>query len=410
MKGNKKLITYGLFCALMVVLHRPLPFNFTDTLLDRFIMYNVEFLLRCLYVYPTRLCSDSMCELIWTRAALAKLMLAVGPWTSEDPEITIKNFKVDHIPARVYIPFNRSSDGAIIYIHGGGFVLGTMDMYESFIRQVVKNTRMTVFSMDYRLAPEHAFPAALDDCEHMVLEVLRRAYDKYGINRNRIALMGDSAGGGLIASLSYRLRYRRDIIQPKVQILIYPLVQVHNLRTPSYEYFYRVMAGTGFIEPRLIAQYYLMYAGVEGKLNEQMTRLVLDNEHLSQQARVSIQPYVDLRLVPPSFRYGRNITLWQQKYDERTSRRLIPFLLNPEFSPLVQPDLHGVPSALVVTMEHDILRDEGILYAQRLIQAGIPTTWKHFGTGFHAMLNFHNIIPSSERVVKYISDWALNHI
>lgn len=110
------------------------------------------------------------------------------------------------------------------------------------------------------------------------------------------------------------------------------------------------------------------------------------------------------------YRYGRNITAWKQKYSEETSRRLLPLLLNPEFSPIVQPDLSRVPPALVVTMEHDILRDEGILYARRLLKAGVPTTWKHFSTGFHAMLNFHAILPSSERVVTYISDWTRDHI
>lgn len=173
---------------------------------------------------------------MWMRTTLENIMLAVGPWSMEDPDVTIKEFKIDHIPTRIYIPHNRSSDGAIIYIHGGGFVLGTMDMYESVIREIVKRTKTVevllriakfysrffkmlfqiAFSMDYRLAPEHVFPAALDDCEQMVLHVLQHGCLEYGINKSRVVLMGDSAGGGLIASLTYRLRNRQDIMQPKV--------------------------------------------------------------------------------------------------------------------------------------------------------------------------------------------------
>ena len=75
------------------------------------------------------------------------------------------------------------------------------------------------FSLDYRLAPEHTFPAGLDDCERAVLHIMKKAYKDYGINTGRIALMGDSAGGGLVASLTYRFRHRTDIPQPKASIL-----------------------------------------------------------------------------------------------------------------------------------------------------------------------------------------------
>lgn len=63
------------------------------------------------------------------------------------------------------------------------------------------------------------------------------------------------------------------------------------------------MSGTGFVDPRLIAQYYLMYAGVDDDMNEEMTRQALDNEHMSKQTRYTVQRYVDLRLIPRSLRF-----------------------------------------------------------------------------------------------------------
>ena len=76
---------------------------------------------------------------------MEKFLAIVGPWSFVDSVVKIEDTVFDTIPSRVYIPYNRSNDGAIIFIHGGGFVLGNMNMYESFIRQVAKNSRMVKF-------------------------------------------------------------------------------------------------------------------------------------------------------------------------------------------------------------------------------------------------------------------------
>lgn len=99
-------------------------------------------------------------------------------------------------------------------------------------------------------------------------------------------------------------------------------------------------------------------------------------------------------------------------------------LLDPSFAPLVQRNLSGIPSTLVVTCQFDILRDEGtvlfpksrehfnpgVLYAQRLRQAKVPTTWKHYEYGFHAMLNFHNELYIAQESLKDIVEWTLKTI
>lgn len=411
MKGSSKPFVYATFLAVaLVLLYRPLPANFTDNCLDRIAMYVVELVLRFSYVYPGRLCPNAYCQLAVTRFSLEHLVKLIGPWTLYDPDVTINDIRLDSVPTRVYVPRNRSSDGAIVFIHGGGFVLGNVAIYESMVRQIAKDSGMVTFSLDYRLAPEHVFPAGLNDCERAVVHVLKHSYKDYGFNRERVALMGDSAGGGLVATLTHRLRHRRDLPQPKAQVLMYPLLQVHNLRTPSYEYYYREMAGTAFVDPRLVAQYYMMYAGIDDESNAKLTPLILDSKHLSRTARQHFEKYLDLNLIPEEFKDDRNVTDWPHEYDANATSALAHLLQNPEFTPMLQSDLTKLPKALVVTMEYDVLRDEGTVYANRLRTAGIPTTWKHFPTGFHAMLNFNTLIETSRRIVRYVSKWTRENV
>lgn len=110
------------------------------------------------------------------------------------------------------------------------------------------------------------------------------------------------------------------------------------------------------------------------------------------------------------FRRNKNITHWDHTHDKNASEVLAPFLQNPEFTPLLQPNLAGLPRALVVTMEYDVLRDEGIVYSKRLEDAGVETTWKHYSTGFHAILNFNSIIATSQRMIGEISRWTRENV
>lgn len=411
MKGNCKTVYCTLFFSFLVAaMYRPFPANFTDTCLDRIAIYVAEMVLRLTYLYPSQLCSTASCQLLLTRFSLGSLIRLVGPWTLHDPDTFIENVEIESVPTRVYLPYNRTNNGAIIFIHGGGFVLGNVEIYEPMVRQLAKDSGMLTFSIDYRLAPEHVFPAGLNDCERVVLHILQNGYKQVEIDRKRVALMGDSAGGGLVATITHHLRHRKDIPQPKAQILLYPLLQVHNLRTPSYEYYYQEMAGTAFVDPRLVAQYYLMYAGIDDDLNAKLTPLVLESKHLSQSARCGFEEYLDLSLVPEEFKSNQNATHTDYTHDVNASEFLAPFLENPDFTPLLQPDLSRLPKSLIVTMEYDVLRDEGIVYAKRLQRAGIVTTWKHFPTGFHAILNFNSIIETPRRILRYISRWTQENV
>lgn len=124
------------------------------------------------------------------------------------------------IPARYYEPdeINPSSP-LVLYMHGGGWALGDLDTHDSFCRLIASKSNVRVVAIDYRLAPEHPFPAAPDDCVAAFRWLAAHAAD-FGGDPKRIAVMGDSAGGNLSAVVA--LETRKDAIRPALQVLIYP--------------------------------------------------------------------------------------------------------------------------------------------------------------------------------------------
>ncbi len=124
------------------------------------------------------------------------------------------------IALRRYVPERRSTDGAVIYKHGGGFILGGLDSHDDICCGIAEDAGTVVVAVDYRLAPEHIFPAAFDDCAAAVNWVFESA-DHLNIDADRIVLAGDSAGGTLAAAVCLA---RRDLSlkMPAGQVLIYP--------------------------------------------------------------------------------------------------------------------------------------------------------------------------------------------
>ncbi len=135
------------------------------------------------------------------------------------------------VPARLYIPHNASEEPGpcFIYLHGGGFVTGSVDSHDGITRRIASGTGYRVLSVEYRLAPQFPFPAGPDDCE-IVLNWAIEGYgtDEYGIDRHNLALGGDSAGGNMTAYLAQK--YRENL---RAQILFYPLMQLVDFKPPK---------------------------------------------------------------------------------------------------------------------------------------------------------------------------------
>jgi acetyl esterase len=139
------------------------------------------------------------------------------------------------IPVRIYWPGasteSDSQKAGLVFFHGGGWVLGNLDAYDHLCHALANAGDCVVVSVDYRLAPEHRFPAAAEDSYAATVWTARHA-DELGIDRGRIAVGGDSAGGNLAAVVSLMDR-DRGTSHVAYQVLIYPITDA-NLETPSY--------------------------------------------------------------------------------------------------------------------------------------------------------------------------------
>jgi acetyl esterase len=135
------------------------------------------------------------------------------------------------IPVRVYVPGGAAPFPVIAYFHGGGFVLGNLDTHDRICRRLCRGAGALVVSVDYRLAPEHRFPAALDDCMAVTNWLADHAVDLRG-DRDRIAVAGDSAGGNLAAAVALASR-ADDGPGLTAQVLLYPVIDA-ACATPSF--------------------------------------------------------------------------------------------------------------------------------------------------------------------------------
>ena len=212
----------------------------------------------------------------------------------------------------------------LIYYHGGGFVIGTVETHDSTCRRLANRSRCQVISIDYRLAPEHPFPASTDD-GIAAFRHIRDNAASFGVDPKRIAVGGDSAGGAIAAVVCQAIRDAGEP-GPAFQMLIYPATD-SSRESGSRKAF----AEGYFLTKSLMDWFWKAY--------------VPGGTDLS-----------DLRL-----------------------------------SPLLAKSFAGLPPAFVLTAGFDPLRDEGRAYADRLIEAGIKTTYVNYpGTihGFFSLTRF----------------------
>jgi acetyl esterase/lipase len=211
----------------------------------------------------------------------------------------------------------------IVFFHGGGFVLGSLGVNDALCSQVSAATGAVVVSVDYRLAPLHPFPAAVDDSYAALVWVAEHAKE-LGADSQRIAVMGDSAGGNLAAVVCLLARDRSG---PKIrhQVLVYPPTDLS-----------------------------LAAAAVRREVN---------NPILSTVELEAYRKHYFLGLEP-------------ETADD------------PRASPLLAEDHHGLPPALIQVAEQDPLRDDGQRYADVLRAAGVPVRFTEYAGMPHGFLGF----------------------
>jgi acetyl esterase/lipase len=161
------------------------------------------------------------------------------------------------IPIRLYSP-DGGSPAALVYFHGGGWVAGGLETHEGLCRRLAASSGVTLIAVDYRLAPEHRFPAAFDDALATVCWVARCAA-ALGVRPDRLAIGGDSVGGGLAAAVALS----PDAPPLALQVLLCPILDLVN-ETPSR----RAFARGFFVDAATLAQDISAYCGDEADLSD----------------------------------------------------------------------------------------------------------------------------------------------
>lgn len=166
------------------------------------------------------------------------------------PVAYVHDVLIKGVPVRIYNP--HPNDGPLpvfIYFHGGGWVLGDLESVDSTVRDIAVASGALCISVDYRSAPEHPFPAALDDCQVVTEAVLNG--ELASANQQLVTVGGDIAGGNIAAVIAQQLRD-----QITHQVLVYPVMDVSTFDTPSHEKF-----ATGhFLTRRRLEYFYDSYA------------------------------------------------------------------------------------------------------------------------------------------------------
>jgi acetyl esterase len=259
------------------------------------------------------------------RALARKRPLPPGP-DADVRELTMP-LGAAELRARAYRPRDAHGGlGGLVYFHGGGFVVGDLDGHDALCRQLAVDARCAVVSVDYRLAPEHKFPSAVDDAYAATCWVHEHA-EELGIDHARLAVGGDSAGAALATAVARLAKERRN---PALvfQLLIYPVTDLRSFDTPSY-----TENATGMFLTRDTMQWFAQH-------------------------------------------YVRN--------DADRS--------DPRASPLCATNLIGVPPALIITAEHDPLRDEGEAYAELLKRSHNEVTLTRYPGMIHGFVSMYAFV------------------
>ncbi|GAA3313346.1 alpha/beta hydrolase [Arthrobacter ramosus] len=145
----------------------------------------------------------------------------------------VSDFAVDNFGVRVYAPqVLRGPTPVVLFLHGGGWVMGSLSTHDGLCRRLAALTGLPVVAVDYRLAPEHPYPAAIED-SRAALRWLFSAREVHGLEVTNAVLVGDSAGGQLAAVLAIENAENLDPLPVSAQVLIYPMVDL-TMSSPSY--------------------------------------------------------------------------------------------------------------------------------------------------------------------------------
>ncbi|KAI3367536.1 hypothetical protein L3Q82_026391 [Scortum barcoo] len=307
------------------------------------------------------------------------------------PGVKVSDITFAGVPVRVYEP-PAGGEGhlrrGLMFFHGGGWALGSTKKgpYDAMNRMLSDELNTVVVSVEYRLYPEVHFPVPYLDCLAAAKHFLSpEVLDGYAIDPDRVAVSGDSAGGNLAAAVSQEISLDDTAsVKFSIQALIYPVLQALDFNTPSY----LQNQAIPILHRPLMIRFWLQYLGVDLSLLPH----VMANNHSSLH-HSQITPELRARAdwtVLLSPKHKKNYKPLIVEKGSQGGVAEVPGLLDVRAAPLLAgPEvLAKCPRAYIITCEYDVLRDDGLMYARRLKDAGVTVTNDHYEDGFHGCLSF----------------------
>ncbi|XP_068441937.1 arylacetamide deacetylase isoform X2 [Clinocottus analis] len=277
----------------------------------------------------------------------------VVPVSDEHIKVTEETF--DGVEVVLYQPKHSGGDAelrrAVIYLHGGGWCLGSsrMSPYDLLARTIVTELDAVVLSVEYRLAPAHHFPVPYEDVYRVVKHFLQKGVlAQYSVDPGRIAVSGDSAGGNLAAAVSQQLqREPGQQVHLKAQALIYPVLQALDLNTPSYQQNQDMPILPRTLMVRFWSEYFTS--------DKAFFRAMMANTHNNPESS-SLLKFVNWSAILPEtyhkkYNYSAPVVALGIGEEGVGVDGLARALADPRASPLLVPDsaLRSLPKAYVLT-------------------------------------------------------------
>lgn len=202
---------------------------------------------------------------------------------------------------------------------------------------------------------------------------------------------GASAGGNLAAAVSLKLRDEKSPLRPNLQVLIVPCLQAFDFRLPSYV----TNVNNAFLPADWMVNFWMLY-GFGNDSNQTIVNLALNNDHTSINAkRSSDAQLVSLNHLPNAYIPQSHVPDDANHGNSEVWAKIKGTVLNPYFAPLMASELQDLPEAYVLTADYDVLRDDGLMYARGLSDAGVDVTVRNYKHTFHAVIDYFGSIETS---------------
>ncbi|XP_032991738.1 arylacetamide deacetylase-like 4 [Lacerta agilis] len=320
--------------------------------------------------------------------------------TRKDSKLIIKDLIFDGVPVRVYWPKTSPAGNsrAIIYLHGGAGLTGSIRASEKICRFMVNQSDSVVVSVGFRLAPEHPYPVPVLDCLTAAIHFLKNAKE-YGVDPNCIAIVGDSSGGTFATAICQELVTREDLPRLRAQVLIYPFLQTGDFDLPSYQ---QNQSVPPLFRKRALELGLIHLTGKPINVDP-----LIKGAHVPPDSREKYQKWISADNIPEEFKARGYVPKAPAPFSKELYEQ-VKRAGETMFAPLLAEDdiIRQLPETFILTCEYDVLRDDGLLYKKRLEDNGVPVTHHHLPDACHATMSFFDLwpleFPSSRKCMQLV--------